>query len=121
MPSGLLRAPRRAPAVDRANCQPRRRTIRPRRRLRRGEAARADPDLRLFAASVGHLSKKPAPCPRSSMLREPMPCPPLLDADLVARRVRVRARDAVFVRGVLEASEGVGVLFAEQGGDLVLA
>jgi hypothetical protein len=55
------------------------------------------------------------------MLREPMPVPPLLDADLVARRVRVRARDAVFVRGVLEASEGVGVLFAEQGGDLVLA
>lgn len=46
---------------------------------------------------------------------------PLLDSDLVARRVRVRARDAVFVKGVLEASEGVGVLFAEQGGDLVLA
>ena len=46
---------------------------------------------------------------------------PLLDSDLVSRRVRVRARDTVFVRGVLEASEGVGVLFAEQGGDLVLA
>lgn len=27
----------------------------------------------------------------------------------------------MFVKGVLEASEGVGVLFAEQGGDLVLA
>ncbi|MGC4092155.1 MAG: hypothetical protein QM756_30590 [Polyangiaceae bacterium] len=50
-----------------------------------------------------------------------MPVPPLLDSDLVARRLRVRARDAVFVKGVLEASEGVGVLFAEQGGDLVLA
>ncbi|HET9931628.1 MAG TPA: hypothetical protein VFQ35_13100 [Polyangiaceae bacterium] len=50
-----------------------------------------------------------------------MPVPPLLDADLVARRLRVRARDAVFVKGVLEASEGVGVLFAEQGGDLVVA
>lgn len=46
---------------------------------------------------------------------------PLLDADLVSRRVRVRARDTVFVRGVLEASEGVGVLFAEHGGDLTLA
>jgi hypothetical protein len=45
----------------------------------------------------------------------------LLDADLVARRLRVRARDAVFVKGVLEASEGVGVLFAEQGGDLIVA
>lgn len=39
----------------------------------------------------------------------------------MARRLRVRARDAVFVKGVLEASEGVGVLFAEQGGDLVVA
>jgi hypothetical protein len=55
------------------------------------------------------------------MLRLTMPVPPLLDSDLVARRVRVRARDTVFVRGVLEASEGVGVLFAEHGGDLVLA
>ena len=50
-----------------------------------------------------------------------MPVPPLLDADLVSRRLRVRARDAVFVKGVLEASEGVGVLFAEAGGDLLLA
>lgn len=50
-----------------------------------------------------------------------MPVPPLLDSDLVARRLRVRARDAVFVKGVLEASEGIGVLFAEQGGDLVVA
>jgi hypothetical protein len=55
------------------------------------------------------------------MLGPKMPVPPLLDSDLVARRVRVRARDTVFVRGVLEASEGVGVLFAEHGGDLVLA
>ena len=50
-----------------------------------------------------------------------MPVAPLLDADLVSRRVWVRARDTVLVRGVLEASEGVGVLFAEHGGDLVLA
>lgn len=50
-----------------------------------------------------------------------MPVAPLLDADLAARRLRVRAEDAVFVKGVLEASEGVGVLFAERGGDLVVA
>lgn len=50
-----------------------------------------------------------------------MPAPPLLDADLITRRLFVRARDAVFVKGVLEASEGVGVLFAESGGDLLLA
>lgn len=47
--------------------------------------------------------------------------PPLLDADLVVRRVRVRARDAVFVKGVLEASEGVAVMFAQRGGELAIA
>lgn len=46
---------------------------------------------------------------------------PILDDDLVVRRVRVRARDAVFVKGVLEASEGLAVLFAERGGELALA
>lgn len=49
------------------------------------------------------------------------PVKPLLDADLAVRRVHVRARDAVFVKGILEASEGVGVLFAESGGDLIIA
>lgn len=47
--------------------------------------------------------------------------PPLLDADLVVRRVRVRACDAVFVKGILEASEGLAVLFSESGGELSLA
>jgi len=46
---------------------------------------------------------------------------PLLDDDLVVRRVRVRARDTVFVKGILEASEGVAVLFSERGGELSLA
>jgi hypothetical protein len=50
-----------------------------------------------------------------------MPVAPLLSAELVARRLRVRARDVVYVKGILEASEGVGVLFAEQGGELVIA
>lgn len=47
--------------------------------------------------------------------------PPLLDDDLIRRSVRVRARDVVFVKGVFEASEGLGALFAERGGDLVIA
>lgn len=47
--------------------------------------------------------------------------PPLLDDQMVARRIRVRARDAVFVKGILEASEGVAVLFAQRGGELSLA
>ncbi len=46
---------------------------------------------------------------------------PLLDADLVVRRVSVAARDVVFVKGIFEASEGLGVLFAERGGELVIA
>jgi hypothetical protein len=45
----------------------------------------------------------------------------LIDSDLVTRRVRVRAEDVVFVKGIFEASEGLGAMFAEHGGDLVVA
>lgn len=37
----------------------------------------------------------------------------LLGDDLVAVHVRLRERDVVFVKGVLEASEGLGAVFAE--------
>jgi hypothetical protein len=40
---------------------------------------------------------------------------------MISRRVRVSARDVVFVKGIFEASEGLGALFAERGGDLTLA
>jgi hypothetical protein len=46
---------------------------------------------------------------------------PFVDSDLLTRRVRVRAQDVVFVKGIFEASEGLGALFAERGGDLTLA
>jgi hypothetical protein len=46
---------------------------------------------------------------------------PLLDADLVARSVIVRAEDVVYLKGIFEASEGLGAMFAERGGDLVVA
>jgi hypothetical protein len=36
-------------------------------------------------------------------------------------RVAVAAEDVVFVKGVLEASEGVAAVFSEGGGDLTLA
>jgi hypothetical protein len=45
----------------------------------------------------------------------------LIDADLVTRRLCLRASDVVFAKGILEASEGVGVLFGERGGDLIVA
>ena len=50
-----------------------------------------------------------------------MPVSPLLGAGLVAWRVLVPRRDVVYVKGILEASEGVGAMFAESGGDLVVA
>jgi hypothetical protein len=56
--------------------------------------------------------------------------PPLLDAELYTRRIRVRERDVVFVKGIFEASEGLGAVFAapredhehpEDGGVLTIA
>ncbi len=41
--------------------------------------------------------------------------------ELVERRVHVRARDVVLVKGICEASEGLCAMFADHGGDLVLA
>ena len=46
---------------------------------------------------------------------------PLVGAGLVTRRVRVHPREVVFVKGILEASEGLAAVFAEAGGDLTLA
>ena len=45
----------------------------------------------------------------------------MLVGGLVTRRVRVPAREVVFVKGVIEASEGVAVVFADGGGDLTIA
>jgi hypothetical protein len=45
----------------------------------------------------------------------------MLLGGLVTRRMRVAAREVVFVKGVIEASEGVAVVFADHGGDLTVA
>jgi hypothetical protein len=50
-----------------------------------------------------------------------MSVPPLLGPGLVVRKLNVRACDVVMVRGILEASEGLGTMFAERGGELLLA
>jgi hypothetical protein len=39
---------------------------------------------------------------------------------MVIHRVVVQARDVVFVKGVLEASDGVAAVFAESGGELAI-
>jgi hypothetical protein len=40
---------------------------------------------------------------------------------MVVRRVVLRAPDVVFFKGIVEASEGLAAVFAEQGGDLFVA
>ncbi len=50
-----------------------------------------------------------------------MPVAPLVDQDLVCRKVLVRDKDVVFVKGIFEASEGLGALFAERGGELIIS
>ena len=50
-----------------------------------------------------------------------MPVAPLLDHDLVCRKVLVRDQDVVLVKGIFEASDGLGSLFAERGGELIIS
>lgn len=40
---------------------------------------------------------------------------------MVARRVVLRAKDVVLLKGILEASLGLAAVFAEGGGDLTIA
>jgi hypothetical protein len=40
---------------------------------------------------------------------------------MITRRVVVRAKDVAFLKGVVEAHEGLAQVFAEGGGDLTLA
>src|SRR5689334_20360425 len=42
-------------------------------------------------------------------------------AGMLTRRLSVAAPDVVFVKGVIEASEGLAVIFAERGGELTIA
>jgi hypothetical protein len=46
---------------------------------------------------------------------------PCIGEGMVVRRVVLRARDVVFFKGVIEASEGLAAVFAEGGGDLSVA
>jgi hypothetical protein len=47
--------------------------------------------------------------------------PPFIGEGMVTRRLLVRSEDVVFVKGIIEASEGLAQMFAESGGDLTLA
>jgi len=49
------------------------------------------------------------------------PVPPLVGEGMVTRRVILRAKDVAFFKGVVEAHDGLAAVFAEHGGDLVVA
>ena len=51
--------------------------------------------------------------------KSPLPIA-LMRAGMVARELTVSPPDVVFVKGLIEASEGIGALFAESGGDLTI-
>ena len=46
---------------------------------------------------------------------------PCIGPGMVTRELVVRAEDVVFVKGIVEASEGLAQVFAERGGDLTIA
>ncbi len=49
------------------------------------------------------------------------PVPPCVGEGMVVRRLVVRARDVVFFKGIVEASDGLAAVHAEHGGDLLVA
>ena len=51
--------------------------------------------------------------------RSPLPLD-VASAGMVVRALRVRAVDVVFVKGLLEASDGLAAVFAERGGELTI-
>jgi hypothetical protein len=53
------------------------------------------------------------------MARKPVPW--CVGEGMVVRRVVMRARDVVFFKGVIDASEGLAAVFAVHGGDLAVA
>jgi hypothetical protein len=54
-----------------------------------------------------------------AMARKPVAA--CLGEGMVVRRVVMRASDVVFFKGIVEASEGLAAVFAERGGDLIVA
>jgi hypothetical protein len=46
---------------------------------------------------------------------------PCVGEEMVVRRIVLPAREVVFFKGVVEASEGLAAVFAERGGDLTVA
>jgi hypothetical protein len=59
--------------------------------------------------------------PRPASPADAGPPSDFVSDEIILRKIRVRASDVVVVKGICEASEGLCAMFAEHGGDLVLA
>jgi len=49
------------------------------------------------------------------------PVAPMVGEGMITRRLVVRAKDVAFLKGIVEAHEGLAQVFAERGGDLTIA
>ena len=49
------------------------------------------------------------------------PVPPLVGEGMITRRLVVRAKDVAYLKGIVEAHDGLAQVFAEAGGDLTIA
>ncbi len=67
---------------------------------------------RRLGASCEHV-KEPFSFPQNRRTDDP--------TELVERKIRVASEVVVLIKGICEASEGLCAMFAEQGGELVLA
>ena len=47
--------------------------------------------------------------------------PPLVGEGMISRRIVVRAKDVAYLKGIVEAHDGLAQVFAERGGDLTIA
>jgi hypothetical protein len=73
-------------------------------------------------AAFATASKKASSPKAGEMPRRRRALPiPEVSAGMFVRRVQVLPAEVVYVKGILEASEGLGMVFAERGGDLVVA
>lgn len=50
-----------------------------------------------------------------------IPVPPCVGPGMCVRRALVKPRDVVFLKGLLEAADGLAQLFAEEGGAVTIA
>ena len=42
------------------------------------------------------------------------------DEEMVSRKIVVRARDVVFLKGIVEAHDGIAQVYGERGGELTI-